>query len=234
LLKTIMMSGTYRQSSEVNKTLIEQDPSNRFLARGPRIRLSAEQVRDQALLVSGLLSSKMYGKSVMPYQPEGLWQSPWSGESWKTSNGEDKYRRAIYTFWKRTSPYPSMMSFDAPSREFCQSRRIRTNTPLQALVTLNDPAYIEAAQALAKSMMKKGKTPQERIQAGFNLIMMRNIDEKELQILTKLYSQTEQQYRKNPVEAYKFFGRSDTSPALAAMAVTANAMLNLDEIVTKE
>ncbi len=234
LLKTIVMSGTYRQSSEVNQALLDKDPTNRFLARGPRIRLSAEQVRDQALLVSGLLSKKMYGKSVMPYQPEGMWESPWSGESWKTSNGEDKHRRAIYTFWKRTSPYPSMMSFDAPSREFCQSRRIRTNTPLQALVTLNDPAYIEAAQELAKTMMKKGKSPQEQIQAGFNLIMMRNIDERELQILTKLYRQTEQQYRKNPVEAYKFFGRSDTSPALAAMAVTANAMLNLDEIVTKE
>lgn len=234
ILKTIVMSGTYRQKSEVNKTLVEQDPANRFLARGPRIRLTAEQVRDQALLVSGLLSNKMYGKSVMPYQPEGMWQSPWSGESWKTSEGEDKYRRAIYTFWKRTSPYPSMMSFDAPSREFCQSRRLRTNTPLQALVTLNDPAYVEAAQELAKSMMKKGKNPEEQIQAGFNLIMMRNIDERELQILAKLYRQTEQQYRKNPVEAYKFFGRSDTSPALAAMAVTANAMLNLDEIVTKE
>ena len=234
LLKTIVMSGTYLQSSEVNKALVEKDPMNRFLARGPRIRLSAEQVRDQALLVSGLLSNKMYGKSVMPYQPEGMWQSPWSGESWNTSSGEDKYRRAIYTFWKRTSPYPSMMSFDAPSREFCQSRRLRTNTPLQALVTLNDPAYVEAAQELAKSMLKKGKSPEAQIQAGFNLIMMRNIDERELQILTKLYRQTEQQYRKNPVEAYKFFGHSDTSPALAAMAVTANAMLNLDEIVTKE
>jgi hypothetical protein len=176
----------------------------------------------------------MYGKSVMPYQPEGMWQSPWSGESWNTSTGEDKHRRAIYTFWKRTSPYPSMMSFDAPSREFCQSRRLRTNTPLQALVTLNDPAYVEAAQELAKIMLKKGKTPEQQIQAGFNKIMMRDIDERELQILTKLYHQTEQQYKKNPVEAYKFFGRSDTSPSLAAMAVTANAMMNLDEVVTKE
>lgn len=234
LLKMMVMSGTYRQSSAVNQTLVEKDPTNKFLARGPRIRLSAEQVRDQALLVSGLLSKKMYGKSVMPYQPEGMWQSPWSGETWNTSNGEDKHRRAIYTFWKRTSPYPSMMSFDAPSREFCQSRRLRTNTPLQALVTLNDPAYVEAAQELAKSMLKNGKTPEEQIQAGFNKIMMRDIDSRELKILTKLYQQTEQQYRKNPMEAYKFLGRSDTSPALAAMAVTANAMLNLDEVVTKE
>ncbi|CAH0997539.1 hypothetical protein EMA8858_03673 [Emticicia aquatica] len=234
LLRMIVTSGTYRQSSEVNNVLLEKDPANRLLARGPRIRLTAEQVRDQALLVSGLLSNKMLGKSVMPYQPEGMWQSPWSGESWNTSNGEDKHRRAIYTFWKRTSPYPSMMSFDAPSREFCQSRRLRTNTPLQALVTLNDPAYVEAAQQLAKIMIKHGKSPEQQIQAGFNLIMMRNIDGRELQVLTKLYRQTEQQYKKNPVEAYKFFGRSDTSPSLAAMAVTANAMLNLDEIVTKE
>ena len=234
LLKMIVMSGTYRQSSDVNQELLDKDPYNRYLARGPRIRLSAEQVRDQALLVSGLLSKKMYGKSVMPYQPDGLWLSPWSGESWKLSQGEDKYRRAIYTFWKRTAPYPSMMSFDAPSREFCQLRRLRTNTPLQALVTLNDPAYVEAAQQLARNMLAKGKTPEEQIQAGFNLIMMRDIDPNKLKILTKLYRQTEQQYRKNPIEAYKFFGRSDASPALAAMAVTANAMLNLDEIVTKE
>jgi hypothetical protein len=234
LLKMMVMSGTYRQSSAVNQTLVEKDPTNKFLARGPRIRLSAEQVRDQALLVSGLLSKKMFGKSVMPYQPEGMWASPWSGESWNTSKGEDKYRRAIYTFWKRTSPYPSMMSFDAPSREFCQSRRLRTNTPLQALITLNDPSYVEAAQELAKGMMKTGKTPEQQIQAGFNKIMMRDIDSQELKILTKLYQQTEKQYRNNPVEAYKFFGRSDTSPSLAAMAVTANAMLNLDEVVTKE
>jgi hypothetical protein len=234
LLKMIVLSGTYQQSSDVNKELLEKDPYNRFLARGPRIRLSAEQVRDQALLVSGLLSKKMYGKSVMPYQPDGMWQSPWNGESWKLSEGEDKYRRAIYTFWKRTAPYPSMMSFDAPSREFCQLRRLRTNTPLQALVTLNDPAYVEAAQELAKNMLKKGKTPEEQIQAGFNLIMMRNIDKRKLQVLTRLYRQTEQEYTKHPVEAYKFFGRSDVSPKMAAMAVTANAMLNLDEIVTKE
>jgi Protein of unknown function (DUF1553) len=127
-----------------------------------------------------------------------------------------------------------MMSFDAPSREFCQLRRIRTNTPLQALVTLNDPVYVECAQKLAKTMLSKGKTAEEQIQAGFNLIMMRNIDDKKLNILTKLYRQTEAQYRKNLVEAYKFFGRTDTTPQLAAMAVTANAMLNLDEVVTKE
>lgn len=234
LLKMIVMSGTYRQSSKASEELLEKDPFNKLLARGPRIRLTAEQVRDQALVISGLLSKKMYGKSVMPYQPDGLWQSPWSGDSWQTSSGEDKYRRAIYTYWKRTTPYPSMMSFDAPSREFCQLRRIRTNTPLQALVTLNDPVYVECAQKLAEKMLQKGKTPEQQIQAGFNLAMLRNIDENKLKVLSKLYRQTEQQYRKNPVEAYKFFGRSDTSPKLAAMAITANAMLNLDEVVTKE
>lgn len=234
LLKMIVMSGTYRQSSKALEELLEKDPFNKLLARGPRIRLTAEQVRDQALVISGLLSKKMYGKSVMPYQPDGLWQSPWSGESWQTSSGEDKYRRAIYTYWKRTTPYPSMMSFDAPSREFCQLRRIRTNTPLQALVTLNDPVYVECAQKLAEKMLQKGKTPEQQIQAGFNLAMLRNIDENKLKVLSKLYRQTEQQYRKNPIEAYKFFGRSDTSPQLAAMAITANAMLNLDEVVTKE
>lgn len=234
LLKYIVMSATYRQDSKATKEHLEKDPSNKFYARGPRIRLSAEQVRDQALVVSGIISRKMYGPSVMPYQPDGLWQSPWSGETWKLSEGEDKYRRALYTYWKRTAPYPSMMAFDSPSREFCQLRRIRTNTPLQALVTLNDPVYVEAAQQLAKKMLEKGKTPEQQIQSGFEIVMMRKIDPKKLTVLAKLYRDTEKIYVKNPVEAYKFFGRSDVSPRLAAMAITANTMLNLDEVVTKE
>jgi hypothetical protein len=140
--------------------LLAKDPYNKLLARGPRVRLAAEQVRDQALAVTGLLSNKLYGPSVMPSQPDGIWQSPYSGESWKLSEGEDRYRRALYTYWKRTAPYPSMITFDSPSREFCQLRRLRTNTPLQALVTLNDPVYVEAAQRLAETMTLRGKTPE--------------------------------------------------------------------------
>jgi len=150
------MSATYRQDSKVSDELLEKDQANRLLARGPRFRLSAEQVRDQALAVSDLLSDKMYGKGVMPPQPEGVWQVVYSGAKWKTSEGEDRYRRALYTYWRRTSPYPSLISFDAPSREFCFPRRIRTNTPLQSLVTLNDPVYIETAIALAQKILKHG------------------------------------------------------------------------------
>ncbi len=135
LLKQMVMSATYRQSSKVTPELKEKDLYNRLLARGPRVRLSAEQVRDQALTVSGLLSRKIGGPSVMPPQPEGVWQIVYSGRQWKTSEGEDAFRRGLYTFWRRSTPYPSMISFDSPVREICVSRRIRTNTPLQALVT---------------------------------------------------------------------------------------------------
>ncbi|MDQ3395729.1 MAG: DUF1553 domain-containing protein, partial [Bacteroidota bacterium] len=131
-LKQIVMSATYQQSSKVSPELLQKDPGNYLLARGPRVRLNAEQVRDQSLAVSGLLSKKMLGPSVMPPQPEGVWQVVYSGLEWKTSEGEDKYRRALYTFWRRTSPYPSMTTFDSPSREFCVPRRFNTNTPLQA------------------------------------------------------------------------------------------------------
>ena len=130
--------------------------------RGPRFRLEAEMIRDSALLVSGLLSSKMHGRSVMPHQPEGIWRSTYNTDKWILSPGEDRYRRGLYTFLKRTSPYPALMTFDAPSREVCTVRRITTNTPLQALVTLNDPAYIEAAQALARRMVREAGATAER------------------------------------------------------------------------
>ena len=159
LLKKIVMSATYRQQSSASPEVIAKDPYNKLLARGPRVRLSAEAVHDQALAVSGLLSAKMYGPSVMPVQPAGIWQSPYDGETWKQSTGEDAHRRALYTYWKRTAPYPSMVTFDSPSREFCQLRRLRTNTPLQALVTLNDPVYVEAAQNLADYMQTHGQSP---------------------------------------------------------------------------
>src|SRR5690606_14631068 len=145
-----------RQSSILTDEMAEKDPGNAYYARGPRFRLSAEQIRDQALAVSGLLSDKMYGPSVMPYQPEGVWMSVYSGESWQTSPGEDQHRRGVYTFIKRTSPYPSYMTFDASSREVCLVDRITTNTPLQALTTLNDPVYMEASVHLARRMIEAG------------------------------------------------------------------------------
>ncbi|KAA9349794.1 DUF1553 domain-containing protein [Larkinella humicola] len=234
LLKKIVVSATYRQHSEVAPELLAKDPYNKLLARGPRVRLAAEQVRDQALAVTGLLSSKLYGPSVMPPQPDGIWQSPYSGESWKLSEGEDRYRRALYTYWKRTAPYPSMITFDSPSREFCQLRRLRTNTPLQALVTLNDPVYVEAAQRLAETMKLRGKTPEQQIQAGFRLVMLRDLTPKKLAVLTRLYRNTETYYRQHPEDAHQLLSCEEATPQLAALTVTANTMLNLDEVITKE
>ncbi|MGA0560146.1 DUF1553 domain-containing protein [Larkinella sp. VNQ87] len=234
LLKRMVMSATYRQRSQASPEALAHDPGNALLMRGPRVRLSAEQVRDQMLAVSGLLSRKQFGPSVMPVQPDGIWQSPYSGESWKLSQGEDRYRRALYTYWKRTAPYPSMITFDSPSREFCQLRRLRTNTPLQALVTLNDPVYVEAAQHLADWMRYQGKTAEQQIQAGFRRIMLRPLPPGKLAVLTKLYRTTQTHYRQQPDEARKLLACEEATPELAALTATANVLLNLDEVVTKE
>ena len=157
LIKQIVMSATYRQDAKLTNELIEKDPYNKFYARGARVRLSAEQVRDQALAISGLLSEKMFGPSVMPWQPAGIWLSPWNGQYWINSKGEDQYRRAVYTYCKRTAPYPSMITFDGAVREVCSARRIRTNTPLQALVILNDSFYLDASRHFAYRMLAKSK-----------------------------------------------------------------------------
>ncbi len=159
-LKLLVTSATYRQSSRVMPEVLAKDPRNRLLSRGPRFRLEAEMVRDQALALSGLLSRKMHGPSVYPPQPPGLWQAAFNGQrTWAMSSGVDRYRRGLYTFWRRTVPYPSMAAFDATSRETCTVRRIRTNTPLQAFVTLNDPVYVEAAQAWRDGSSRKAERP---------------------------------------------------------------------------
>lgn len=234
LLKTMVLSATYRQRSAVSPEALQKDPFNKWLARGARIRLSAEQVHDQALAVSGLISPKMYGPSVMPAQPDGIWGSPYDGASWVLSQGEDRYRRALYTYWKRTSPYPSMTTFDSPSREFCQIRRIRTNTPLQALVTLNDPVYVEAAQHLGQWMLQQGTTPEQQIQAGYRRIMLHNLTANKLAVLARLYQTTKTHYQQYPAEARQLLGQNEATPGLAALTVTANALLNLDEVISKE
>lgn len=229
-LKQIVLSAAYQQSSKVTPELVKLDPANYLLARGPRLRLTAEQVRDQALFVSGLLSDKMYGPSVMPLQPDGVWQVVYSGLNWITSPGEDQYRRALYTYWRRTSPYPSMITFDGPSREFCVPRRITTNTPLQALTTLNDEVYLEAAQALAQRMMHAGRV-EEQIKQGYRLAMVKEIDPAKLHDLQQLYKEALLQYEKDPEAAEKMVGKKDA--ALAALTVVANAIMNLDEFLTK-
>ncbi len=231
LIKEIVMSGTYRQSSIISPELYQKDPHNELYARGPRIRLTAEQIRDQALAVSGLLSTKMYGPGVMPPQPDGVWQSVYSNASWKVSHGEDKYRRAIYTYLKRTSPYPSFITFDAGSREVCTIRRTVTNTPLQALVTLNDPVYLEAAYAFAKVMntddLEKG------ISAGFKKATLSEIDQGELKILMNLYEQATIEFKAGEHQQ-KFLGLEEKpSTKLAALTIVANAIMNLDEFLTK-
>lgn len=240
LIKDIVMSSTYKQSSSLNQGDAEKDPANIFLARGPRFRLSAEQIRDQTLAVSGLLSSKMYGPSVMPYQPDGVWMTVYSGESWAISTGEDQFRRGLYTFLKRTSPYPSFISFDASSREVCLVDRIRTNTPLQALTTLNDPVYLEAAKHLSTLMQKEGAGDSKKIISyGYQKLMLKNPSAEKVVALEKLYKEALQNFNKKPAEAAKFMAvnASDLKdPSLtskAAYMVVANALLNLDEFLTK-
>jgi len=239
LLKEIVMSATYRQSSRVSKEHLEKDPRNKYLARAPRLRLSSEQVRDEALAVSGLLSKKMYGPSVMPYQPEGIWQVVYnefdSYTGWKVSEGEDKHRRALYTFWRRTSPYPSMVTFDSPSREFCVSRRIRTNTPLQALVTLNDTVYIEAARALASRMMsEKNSALENRIEKGYQLALSKKPSPATLQKLLELYRNAVNYYKEKPQAAFLMTALDKDNKEFASFTVVANAIMNLDEFITKE
>jgi hypothetical protein len=215
MLREMVLSATYQQATTVTPELLERDPRNRLLARGPRVRLSAEQVRDQALAVSGLLSERRFGPSVMPPQPPGVWSSPYNAREWVTSEGEDRYRRGVYTYWKRTAPYPSMVAFDSPSREFCVSSRVLTNTPLQALVTLNDPVYVEAAQALARRMSAVGGTPAERVRAGYRLALLHEPDDETVRRLVRLHASVGAEYRADPalrrvaVEPYR---PDDTSP----------------------
>lgn len=234
-LKNIVSSNTYQQRSETSPQLQEKDPYNRYYARGSRVRLSAEQVRDQAMVLSGLFSSKMYGPGVMPYQPEGIWASPYGNEKWVQSQGEDRYRRAVYTYHKRTSAYPSMLTFDGASRNVCTARRIRTNTPLQALVTLNDPVYVEAAQALAKRMRYAGAEVDRQIARGYYLALKHKIDAKKGAILAKLYQKALAKYQADPKLTQELLGEQKVKdPAThAALTIVANAILNLDEVITK-
>lgn len=199
-------------------------------------------VRDQALALSGLLSRKLHGPSVFPPQPAGLWQAAFNGErTWATSGGEDKYRRGLYTFWRRTTPYPSMATFDAPSREICALRRIRTNTPLQAFVTLNDPVYVEAAQALARRLVREGgDSPESRASFGLRLCLVRPPTEAQTQALIELYHAEVAHYRSDPAAAKQMLGDTlGPLPAgadeaeLAAWTVVANVLLNLDGVLMK-
>ncbi len=233
LLKEILMSATYQQSSKTIATKTEKDPYNQLLSRGARFRLSAEQIRDQALAVSGLLFDTIGGESVMPVQPDGIWQVVYSGMDWKTATDRNKYRRGLYTYWRRTTPYPSMTTFDSPSREFCVSRRIRTNTPLQALVTLNDPVFLEAAESLSTKMKKKGdQNLIQSIIAGYRLALAKEPDTETIQILSNLYYQAEQQLEPRTISVAQ--QESGDFEIKDPMTVVANAIMNLDAFMMKE
>jgi hypothetical protein len=244
-LKLLVTSAAYRQSSKVAPDLLELDPDNRLLARGPRFRLSAEMVRDQALFVSGLLSAKMFGPSVKPPQPQlGLNAAFGSAIDWKTSDGPDRYRRGLYTEWRRSNPYPSMVTFDAPNREVCTIRRNRTNTPLQALVTLNDPVYIECAQMLARHMAAAGATAAEKARLGFRICLTRPPYAGELNRLVELYEQSRTHFTRHEDLARQLVSSSGATSSdsggenahvteLAAWTVVANVLLNLDEMLMK-
>ncbi|MEO6721327.1 MAG: DUF1553 domain-containing protein [Ferruginibacter sp.] len=235
LMKEIVMSATYRQDSKVSQKIIEKDPFNKLYARGPRVRLSAEQIRDQALSVSGLISENMLGPSVFPYQPGGIWMSPWNGATWQKSPGPDQYRRALYTYWKRSAPYPSNITFDGPSREGCSARRIRTNTPLQALVTLNDSVYTEAAQNFAYRMRDADKTIKGQINKGYEMIFYTSISLEKLAVLEKLYNEALTRFKKDDTKMRLMAGKKEgkQNAETAALVVVAAAMMNLDEFITK-
>lgn len=241
-VRLLVTSAAYRQSSKSTPELNERDPDNRLLARGPRVRLSAEMIRDQALTASGLLSPRMFGAPVKPPQPSsGLSAAFGGGIDWQTSAGEDRYRRALYTTWRRSNPYPSMSTFDAPNREVCTVRRIRTNTPLQALVTLNDPVYVEAAQALARRAISEGgATAGDRAGYAFRLCLARPAETTERDRLVTLFEKTRSRFEKDPDAARKL-ATDPLGPApagmdvaeLAAWTVVGNVLLNLDETLMK-
>ena len=246
LHRLIVTSATYRQSSRVTKELQERDPTNKLLARGPRFRLQAETIRDNALAVAGLLSDRFGGPSVSPYQPANLWDdvavgADYEGTVYKQDKGEGLYRRSMYTFWKRTCPPPGLNTFDAPEREVCTSRRSRTNTPLQALVLMNDPTYLEAARKLAeRAMLEGGETPTARLTFAFRLVTSRSPSPAETAILLKAHQHRLTKYQQDPAAAKALLSHGDSprneslnEPDLAAWTAVISLILNLDEAITK-
>lgn len=231
LIKTLVMSATYQQDSKISPGAKEVDANNRWLSFSTRTRLSAEQVRDQALAVTGLLSDKMFGPPVMPPQPEGIWNIPYSSWEWETSQGKDAYRRGIYTLIRRSNPYPSFINFDASNRQVCQSRRINTNTPLQALNTLNDPVFFEAARQLALHLNNLDTDEVNKLASGYQRVMRQPAEENQLALIIELYDKMKSHYQENPHETESLIGKPDAQ--LAAMVVVANTLLNIDEFLVK-
>jgi hypothetical protein len=239
--RRIVTSATYRQASRVTPELWLRDPENRLLARGPRVRLSAETIRDQALFVSGLLAERLGGPSVKPYQPPGLWKEL-TDTDYVADHGEGLHRRSLYTFWKRTVAPPTMMTFDASPRETCVVRETRTNTPLQALVLMNDVAFVEAARMLAQRVMREGgPTPEGRLALAFRLVTARMPRAAESKVLLDALEYHRARFREHQASAPRLLAVGEEpadprleAPELAAYTAVCNLVLNLDEVVTKE
>ncbi|MDF1743926.1 MAG: DUF1553 domain-containing protein [Gimesia sp.] len=243
LLKQIVLSATYQQSSRVTDALYERDPENRMLGRGPRFRLDAEMVRDNALKISGLLIEKQGGPSVKPYQPAGLWKAvSYDGDlAYEQSKGDALYRRSLYTYWKCQSPPPGLMAFDAPTRETCTVNRPRTNTPLQALVLMNDPTYVEAARILAERTLKQSVTQAARIDFAFRSATGRAPSQFEQKILATLLETQRSVFKNNPGAAQKLLNvgeklvdKTISQQELAAWTIVTSTIFNMDETVTKQ
>ncbi|MEM9143980.1 MAG: DUF1553 domain-containing protein, partial [Bacteroidota bacterium] len=237
LLKMMVMSHTYQQSSLADKGLMEKDSENRFLARGPSKRLSGEMLRNNALAASGLLNRTIGGPSVRPYQPKGLWKI--NGGTYREDKGEKLYRKSMYTIWKRSVPHPTIATFDAPDRSICAVRRQETNTPLQALVLLNDPTYIEAARILGQQMAEE-KTIEKGIAKVFRKLTGRQIRRDELQLLKTLQNEELAHFKQNPARAKGWLHTGESrldskqdAMGIAANAVVASTILNLDATITK-
>jgi hypothetical protein len=238
--KTIVMSATYRQTSKAPQDLIQKDPENRLLARGPRTRLAAQTVRDQALAMAGLLVNKVGGPSVKPYQPPGLWEEL-ADETYVQEHGDNLYRRSLYTFWRRTMPPPSMANFDASSREAHVVRQNVTNTPLQALNLMNDVQFLEAARMMAERVMKAGGVrPEERIAYAFRLATGRLPNANERDLLLKFFTFQRDAFVARPGDAVKYLAQGErrrdetlNPTELAAYATLSSFILNLDETITK-
>jgi hypothetical protein len=242
LCRRIVLSSTYRQSSTPrDPNLYETDPDNLLLARGPRHRFSAEQVRDNALAVSGLLVPTVGGPSVFPYQPAGLWEESGTGKSYHQSQGEGLYRRSLYTFWRRTSPPPTMTAFDAPSREYCLARRERTATPLQALALLNDPQFTEAARVLAEKLIKQDADDiTARATTAFRLLTSRTPTDREKEVFANLYQRQRTRFEGHRDEATQYVSTGETQRDAsldpidhAATTALVQALMSFDECVTK-
>ena len=242
LQKTIVMSAAYRQSSRVTPELLQKDPDNRLLARGARLRLGPDMIRDQALYLGGLLVEKSGGPSVKPYQPPGLWQELAGGKGYEPDKGEGLYRRSLYTYWKRTVAPPFMINFDSPNREVCTVNEVRTNTPLQALNLMNDVAFLEAARKLAERMMKDGGAqPYSRVDYGWRLALGRPASDAEKRVMLETLQRFERRYGADTKAAEEFLANGDSprdtlldTAELAAYSTVASLILNLDETITKE